>query len=480
MKNNDLKFLFVLLILSLIARVILAILYLAPPDIPHDFYAYVGAGKTILNHGTLYIDTYDGYPSRYGPLFALSMAAFMGLFGENYLVIKSASIFFDMLGIIILFYLVKSIKNNNIAKYVCVIYAFSYVTIWSSGAEGYNNSMFMFFMLLSLYFLVKKNPNLTLSSIFLGISVGYKLTPIVLLPPILYYISKTNSSFKIPINYFLKFGIMFSMILLPFYLMAGLNVFYPYNVGKSMPVDGMSILNFIKMLAYYFIFGSNKPYNTYIFPEWIALPFSIIGFSLALIYIFKYRIENPKLELIRNIFVMIFAGLIFSKTFFGPYILWFLPFVLIIAIHSINFSKYDFSLSILEIIGIVIIIISAIIHAYLYRWFIDYTDLERTLILLGIIAAPVGTYSMLIRTELKLSWSLVSLAAVLFDKMDALVLLLFGSIIPQLQVHRLAWGYIYFISIVLMLISMFLLFRNIHQITRKIDIRIEYEVFKIK
>lgn len=467
MKNSDLKFLIVVLISSLIARITLAILYLAPPDIPHDFYAYVGAGKTILNHGILYVDTYDGYPSKYGPLFALTMATFIGLFGENYLVIKSASIFFDLLSIIMLFYLVKSLKNNKIAKYVCVIYAFSYVTVWSSGAEGYNNSMFIFFMLLSLYFLVKNNPNLTLSSILLGISLGYKLTPIVLLPPVLYYIYKTSSSVKIPLNYFLKFGITFSTILFPFYLMAGLNVFIPYNVGKSMPVDGMSILNFIKMLSYYFIFGSNKPYNTYIFPEWIAVPFSIIGFSLALIYIFKYRIENHKLELIRNIFVMIFAGLIFSKTFYGPYILWLLPFVLIIAVYSINFSKYDFSLSILEIFGIVIIIISAIIHAYLYRWLIDYSDLERALILFGIIAVPIGTYSLLMRTELKLSWSLVSLAAVLFDKMYALVLLLFGSIIPQLQVPRLAWGYIYFVSIVLMFISMFLLFRKIHILTQK-------------
>ncbi len=312
---------------------------------------------------------------------------------------------------------------------------------------------------------MKTNPNLTLSSIFLGISLGYKLTPIVLLPPVLYYIYKTSFSVKIPINYFLKFGITFSMILFPFYLMAGFNAFIPYNVEKSMPVDGMSILNFIKMLAYYLIFGSDKPYNTYIFPEWIAVPFSILGFSLALIYILKYRIENHKLELVRNIFVMIFVGLIFSKTFYGPYILWLLPFVLIIAVYSINFSEYNFSPSIIEIFGIVVILISATIHAYLYRWMIDYTDLDRAFILFGIIAVPIGTYSMLIRTELKLSWSLVSLSAVLFDKMDALVLLLLGPIIPQLQVHRLAWGYIYFISIVLMLISMFLLFRKIHIFT---------------
>jgi len=471
--NDEQKFLISLIFLSFFVRIVLVPLYVDPPDIPHDFYAYLDAGNTILKGGTLYVDlTSSGQPSKYGPLFALTMASWFAVFGESYTLMKIPSILFDLSTVIVIYYILKNLKGIVAAKYASIFYSFSYISLWSAGALGNDDSMFMFFMILAIYLVIKdvnSMSNIIFSSISLGLALGYKLTPIIILLPIIYLLYQCKK-YK---NIFLYIAGVIStiaIILFPFYLKAGFNVLFPYNIGKMMPVDGMSLLHLIKMLSYYLIYHAEIPYNTYQFPEWISTPFTLIGFTLVSLYILKFRLKNKDLELFRNIILFIFVGLIFSKTFYGLYVFWLLPFVLLLAAYTIDTdSLKNFSLSLYEIAGIILIISSTIIHAALYRWWIDYTTLERSLILIGTLIVPIGTYLTMIKTDFKIriSWSFVMFVAVAFTKINTRVLLLFGSIIPSIAIERLAWGYEYFAEIVLMLLAMLLLFRTVHIITQR-------------
>lgn len=469
--NSEQKFLITLISLSFFVRIVLAPLYVNPPHIPHDFFAYLGAGNTILTGGTLYVDLVTSLPSQYGPLFAVTMASWIAVFGESYTLLKVPSVIFDLFTILLIYHIVKDLKGVDTAKYVSIFYSFSYIALWSSGAMGNDDSMFMVFMILALYFILKNANNVSnilFSAISLGLAVGYKLIPIIMLPPVIYYLYQCQSKkYQNILLYIVTIIATLFIILLPFYLKAGLNVLFPYiQMGIVMTVDGMSLLHLIKMFSYYLIYRAEIPYITYQFPDWIATPFTLIGFTLVSLYILKFRLKDKKQELIRNIFLFIFAGLVFSKFFYAPYILWLLPFVLIITSYVDSKALLEkFSLSLYEVVGIVLVIFCTIVHAALYRWFIDYSALERFLILTGTLIAPLGTYLTLIKTDIKVSWSLVMFAAVAFSKINTRVLFLFSSIIPSLGIGRLAWGYEYFGEIILMLIAMFFLFVKVHNIT---------------
>ena len=60
------RFLIALITVSILARLVLALLYLDPPDIPHDLHAYLDAGNTILHNLPLYepVSPESGTPEK--------------------------------------------------------------------------------------------------------------------------------------------------------------------------------------------------------------------------------------------------------------------------------------------------------------------------------------------------------------------------------------------------------------------------------
>lgn len=471
--DTEKKFILLLTFTAFLLRLIIAPFLIRYPDLPHDFPAYVNAAENVIQ-GTLYANattlliTSPNYTGPYGPLLGMTFAPILFFFGRDYFLMKFPSILLDSLSIIIVYSITKNIKNADTAKYVSVFYAFSYLSLFSSAGIGNNDSFEVFFALLAVYFLIVRT-SILLSAIFLGISMGYVFISMAMIPAILYYLYKLGK-FKEMLAYLLITFSTLGIILFPFYLSVGSNVLYPYFTAMigfydiiETNIDGMGIIHLIKMLLYYFIFGADKPYNTYLFPNeaaWITFAF---GLLFAVIYIIKFRLMDKKLELIRNIFIILIVGLVFHRNFYFPNMPWILPFVLILSFDG----EPKFSLSRYELFGIGLVIASIVIHTAIYHEYMNYNTFERTIIALGIPFAAAGTYFTMIKSNIRASWSAVMLAGVTFNVMDARILTLLGGFIPILQVSRFSWGFNYFATIVLMLAGLFWLFIQIHTITMR-------------
>lgn len=230
-------------------RIFLGWLHVEYPNIPHDFYVYIRGAKTLLLGNPLYGIVFEetGLPYMYGPLTAVIFAVWIWIFGENYILLKFPSIIFDCLTIILIFYTIKELTNNErIAKLGSIFYSFSYMSVLNSGVLGQNDLFFIFFIVFSLYLLIKDR--YILAGISLGIGIGFLIIPLLIFPASVYYIYKRFnliSAFK----YIALVGIIFFIILTIFYINSGTKAFYPYSgYYHTYPVAMLSTLNFIKTL----------------------------------------------------------------------------------------------------------------------------------------------------------------------------------------------------------------------------------------
>ncbi len=346
----------------------------------------------------------------------------------------------------------------------------------SSAASAVNDNYELFWVLGAIYFLTKKVPNFNLSAISLGIALGYIFfTPCAVLLPILYYFYRIND-IKNGLKYIALTLLTLSMILLPFYIKFGFNVLYPY-VGTWMHVPnwpapiisevGMTLPHLIKMLGYYFFFGIDKPYDEYNLPRMVSLISGLVGFSIYAIYLIKFKLEDKKIELMRNIFLIFFIGLFFMVESHYYQLIWMFPFILIMLKYGKDSNETEFDFGLWEIIGFALIIIGITIYSIFYREFIVYSNLEKVIIFSTTFVATAGTYLSLLRTDIRNSWSMITLAGSYYIIMDSRPLTLLGEYINQFQVTRISWGVHYFSSIVLMLFAMIILLKNIHKMTQQ-------------
>lgn len=483
MKNfNENRFLIILLLSSFIVRLLIAPLYLEPPEFPPDFSVFASAGEAIINgtwfvnlNPTVDIRSLSSYPGPYGPLLGATYAPILFLFGRDYLLMKMLSILFDTFNVLLVYLIATNLRGKDFARYASIFYSFSYLVLFSAAAVGNNDNIELFWVLLAIFLTLKPNPNFILSAISLGIAMGYVFIPFIVLLPIVYYLYRINKVHEI-FTYILTVLATFTVILLPFYLRAGLNVVYPYlgpwGIQLSnwpptiLDIDGMSVHHLIKMLSYFIIFGSDKPYNTYHFPEWASTIISLFGFTFALWYILKFRLNDKNLELVRNIFILFFVGLVFFRVFYFLNMIWMFA-VLLMLFNLTKNRTANFQLSKLQIAGILLVISGTVIHASIYRWLIDYTLLERLLLIAGVIVVTIGTYLTFIDTSIKKSWTLIMFIGASINIIDARLLQLLGGIIPLFQISRYAWGIYYFAMIVLMIAAMFTLLKEVHNSTQE-------------
>jgi hypothetical protein len=468
--NEGQKFILVLFILSLVVRLGIAPIYVDPPETPHDFKRYLDSAKTVLQGKILYVDYSPdaGGPSLYGPLYSVLNAAWIGIFSDDYTLFKFPSILLDVLSIVLIFYIVKSIANLDAAKYASVLYAFSYVALASSAVEGNDDHGYVFFSLVAILYLVKSSPNLTLSAIFMGVAISFKLLPLIIFAlPIIFYVYQKNGT-KAVFKYALLSMVTLAAIYMPFYLKAGLNVLYPYIMGAKAGFFGESPLAGLNWLVNYFTLAdwtqTLEIQNPIV--EKLALPFMLFGLFFALFYMLKFRIQNKEYELFRNFFLFTFVVFIFGKIMYDSIFIGIVPTAVIL--FTVKTSG-NFRTSRSEIAGVILVLIGILIHSYIYRERIDYSSGQRLLLALGILFSFAGTYLTMIENEFKFSWSLAVLSFAAFGTMHADFLLLIGPVIPLFRDYRMAWGTYAFGMPIIFTISMILLFYKVHE---KISVKI--------
>ena len=461
------KFVLCLIILAFVARIALAPLYISLPGeayqiIPHDFPKYMATAESVLN-GTLYITkTHIGNdsPSPYGPLLALSWAGWLKVFGQDYTLFKIPSIIYDTLSVVVIFYLVKSLFNIPTAKYASLLYAFSFMPLIISGAEGAGDSPLIFFLLLATYFLLKAKPNIKLSSLFLGIGLLVKfVVGTVFIPLILYYFWR-QKNIRQGLVYLTITLLTVSLVTFPFFLRAGTNVFaqviFPSNVGLS----GTTLLSAVEMVVNYFTLGMANTYKDNPFIQQFTLPLIALSLIGGTIYIVRFQLKDKKLEFIRNIFVMILMINIFGSIGYHHIFVWLVPFIIILLVSN---KKFKFSL--LMALGLIFVVSSTIIYSAFYREtkIPEYTMLEQSALLSTVLLSAVGTYL----SFRNIPWTLSTFAWALWLTNHAKLLMVLSPVLHIFSSHLWAYGIQDFFSVVLVILTNFLLFFFIHKTVRE-------------
>lgn len=311
--------------------------------------------------------------SIYGPMwnniaFMLVKLSFGSLTAALY-VFKIASLIIHGLNIFLIYKITKS------RKYM-IIYGLNPLVLMDLLSNVHNDIYLIAFILLSLYFLIRKK-NIYLSLIFLAISVSIKYSTILLVPFILLYCFRDKDILSKLLKCFIcGIGIIGIVVLL----------YLPYykdpTIFTNMLVQGnkysQSILFYLKNEATPQIYNSA---NT------LALPaFAIIYITSIFTELFNKNAKISKLLKSYNFMSLVFIFIVLT-TFQKWYILWILPtiiwqnrymrkFILYLTITSIIPSLnyfitegdrwifgYSYSLNIL-LISVTLLLINNIICRY--------------------------------------------------------------------------------------------------------------------
>ncbi len=446
--HPKLNFPVTLFLVSILARLLLAPLFLAPPKLPHDFYAYIGGAKCILSGGALYSGgTFAPCWSLYGPALSYLFAAMLMAFGENFLLLKLPAILLESIGTVLFFYIAREILKDRPARYLSVLYAFSYFTLISSGIRGNDDSIFMFFILLSVYFLVKER--LTFSALSLGMAASFKVIGIVMLPAFLLYVYRKHTPWK-TIGYVAGMAVVMLLMFSPMLLRPESDISW-YFFGNAVPnkteqtPSHMGIFNLIRLthrVATYLEYGGISDQSSFVMLLNGIVPIvSATALLTAMGYMLYFGIKNPELELMRNMFLLPFTVTLSGSVATTDYVIWFLPFILLMSGYLLSSNVRIYAKG-PEMRGIALILVGLLIYAAFYKETLEISNTLRFLLWFVVIFSVLGTYWSLALFPARIRAALTGLVVVfsLFDiSVSSPMLILKGvleQILPQSVINQ--------------------------------------------
>ncbi len=237
-------------------------------------------------------------------------------------------------------------KNRETAIKLTLFYLFSPITLWVSAYQGQLESLMLFFVLLSAYFLIKNSrisgKNLIFSGLSFGAAVTIKLVPLGVVPVFLIYLGrKLWQQKEHPVKILGWLGIFGILGILPVVL-----VFIPYlSVWESGIVP--HVLGYKTAWG---IWGTSfllrRLGESGISSEIVS---NIINFSkqqglwIMLLSITSYVIVFlGSFNLISAIFILFLTMTVFSPYLAPQYLLWVVPFWLILRVDLKSFFLYNF------------------------------------------------------------------------------------------------------------------------------------------
>jgi Gpi18-like mannosyltransferase len=270
-----------------------------------DFFRFVERSSMVINGEMSYQDFGDPKP-----LWTHTLAAWLYLFGIREFNASLLLIFVDLLGALVLLFIGKTLYGAKHGLLPFMLYLFLPFTILFTSAEGKMDVFPVLFVLLSFFFLLKKK--YFLSSIFLGIGIGYKYLAGLYLIPFLFYILKEKNVFD-TLKYVFVCGFSVFVVLLPFMV--------------------LSPTKFIEDTLLFFVTRNNTGYVFYhpynFLPFFVPLIFILIGISLVIFNASKIR-KFSYVDLIPLIFFFIMVTNLFNRVLFTQYFLYAIPFLCLI------------------------------------------------------------------------------------------------------------------------------------------------------
>jgi len=238
---------FILLPLALVIRLFLVQYNGWEWDI--DGFANIAQG--IVHGGLLNIDVRAG-DSFYPPIFIyilkiighiyqyLSNGEFIKQGYWFLLAFKLPAILTD-LGIGIVLYLIgKNYYTPKKSLAIVGVFLFSLPIIYTSSVFGENDSIPIFFLALSFYFLNRKN--VIPAGVFITLGILTKIQTVIFLPLIVAYLIKINGLAKLK-NFLIGAFLTFIITYLPFYINGGMYLTFTYPFFKSIDLYPQTSMN---------------------------------------------------------------------------------------------------------------------------------------------------------------------------------------------------------------------------------------------
>lgn len=324
---------------------------------PHDFYAYICSGQRLLDGKSIYRnysihqDEYRGLP--YPPLFPAVMALQLYYFGRNYSMLKMGSILADMLVCVFTYLIAKSIHGKEKALAALALYAFSYLGLINSGLMGNDDQFFLAAAMSAIYLYMRGRQ--TLSASCMGLALTFKLSSALFLAPLIIHTLKTRGLRKAT-EYGIIAIISALIILLPFTANDGLYITYPYRIGDSMPIDGLSLPNLLRLtygLSFHALnpgmllrdgnprdpmnYAGIHPFNRLM--KAIELPMMVLGALIGIWFIKRQNSINLEKDLVSGVAFFGLAVMILSKSLYPAYIGWYIPLIIVFFAGNNNWEK---------------------------------------------------------------------------------------------------------------------------------------------
>ena len=311
--KNNIKYLIILFLIAFILRGITA--NNLPPNA--DEMLHAPHAINFINSGKLQIMDQD-------PVWFFLTDLSYKIFGVNMFAARFLAVLFGALSILLIYLIVKELYNENLALISSVLLTFSSFHILMSLAEM--DVAMMFFVLLSMFFLVKflkenKNSYLIFCYIFLGIAILIKQIAITFIPAfIIYFVYKRSKDKRIiTFKQILTFALLMFIISLPVltfnYLLykdkglVDLQFSRFLGIAKETYAPIENTLKDFKLKDVFFSYEGHKPgfiegisffYN---FDKLIFI-FGILGFIIALLT----KKENLLLWLLVFLFPFLFLA----------------------------------------------------------------------------------------------------------------------------------------------------------------------------
>ena len=287
------------------------------------------AQDTVLAQG--YINDWSDTTVVYGPVWQLIckvIAIFsFGNINIGLLVFKIVNLLIHLVNC----YLIYKVTGKKI---FALIYGLNPFVLIEGIVCVHNDIFIVLFILLSLYFLLKKK-NLLLSVIFLALCTGIKYFSILLLPFIIIYHFRKEKPLSRLFNC-IKYGIIFAVTLLIPYLIYAQDLSILAGMGAQQEKVAKSI--YIPISEYFSSSISIGKLSTLLLSIFV-----IIYFFTCITLLFKKKILFRDMIQIYTIFLLVFLFALITQ--FQPwYLMWLMP---VIMWHNPN------NLKVLSLIGII-------------------------------------------------------------------------------------------------------------------------------
>lgn len=345
-KNNKQIIIFIFII-SVIFMMIL-------PFLSSDIYYYIGDSWLASKYGenpyyTTVKDLQDkgindeilnntGYwkntVSVYGPLYNMIATCLSSISWGNITValfiFKIASLLVHVLNS----YLMYKITKSN--KYM-LLYGLNPLVLIELLSNVHNDIYLILFILLSLYFLIRKK-NICFTVIFLALSIAIKYSTVLIVPFILIYCFKDKNISK-RILYCLITGISIMVLVIMFYLpyYRDISIFTNMLVQGERYSQSIMALLFVKLNQNYLF----KMINTF------KLPIFALIYIITLLQVLVKRNINLKYIIKKYNIIMIIFIFVVLTNFQKWYVLWLLPTIIW---QNKNMRKFILALTITAII----------------------------------------------------------------------------------------------------------------------------------